>query len=109
MTEETVSVFHGSIDNGANILQYGLDAARAPTFVSTDWAAAENALMSHPDAIPGLGTIIESRIPMSQFESVLAPFERSYSGFYPYGLQSTEITLRTPEQIQLFNQYMVTP
>ncbi len=58
VTEETVSVFHGSIDNGANILQYGLDSARAPTFVSTDWAAANNALMSHPDAIPGLGTIM---------------------------------------------------
>lgn len=46
---------------------------------------------------------------MSQFQSVLAPLERPYSGFYPYGLQATEITLRTPEQIQLFNQYIVKP
>ena len=105
--EETVSVFHGSISNGANILEHGLDAARAPTFVSRDVAAAQNALTSHPDAIPGLGTIIESRIPASQFQSVLAPLERPYSGFFPYGLQSTEITLRTGEQIQLFNSFIV--
>jgi|GEM_PF-731154 len=105
--EETVSVFHGSISNGANILEHGLDAARAPTFVSRDLAAAQNALTSHPDAIPGLGTIIESRIPASQFQSVLAPLERPYSGFFPYGLQSTEITLRTGEQIQLFNNFIV--
>lgn len=106
-TGETVSVFHGSISNGANILKDGLDAARAPAFVSRDLAAAQNALTSHPHAIPGLGTIIESRIPASQFQSVLAPLERPYSGFFPYGLQSTEITLRTGEQIQLFNSFIV--
>ncbi|MBL8717330.1 MAG: hypothetical protein JNL79_15190 [Myxococcales bacterium] len=107
--EETVSVFHGSIRNGGTILENGLDAARAPTFVSRDLAAAQNALTSHPDAVPGLGMIIESRVPVSQFQSVLAPLERPYAGFYPYGLRSTEITLRTPEHIQLFNQFMVKP
>ncbi|MDX2053370.1 MAG: RHS repeat-associated core domain-containing protein [Polyangiaceae bacterium] len=58
--EETVSVFHGSIKNGPAILENGLDAARAPTFVSRDLAAAQNAITNHPDAVPGLGTIIES-------------------------------------------------
>lgn len=100
-------MFHGSIRNGAQILENGLDVARAPTFVSRDLAAATDALLNHPDAIPGLGKIIESRIPASQFQSILAPLERPYSGFYPYGLQSTEITLRSAEQIQLFNQFIV--
>jgi RHS repeat-associated protein len=105
--EETVSVYHGSIKNGGDsILKNGLDPNRAPTFVSRDLAAAEDALLNHPDAIPGAGTIIESRIPASQFQSQLAPLERSYGGFYPYKIQSTEITLRTPEHIQLFNDYM---
>jgi RHS repeat-associated protein len=105
--EGMVSVFHGSINNGAKILENGLDAARAPTFVSRDLAAAQNALTHHPNAVPGLGQVIESRIPASQFSQFLAPFERPYSGFYPYGLQSTEITLRSGEQIQIFNQFIV--
>jgi hypothetical protein len=105
----TVSVFHGSIDNGPTILRSGLDPARAPTFVSRDLAAARNALTHHPNATPGLGTIIESRIPAEKFEQLLAPVERPYSGFYPYGLNSSEITLRTPEQIQLFNNHIVRP
>jgi RHS repeat-associated protein len=105
--EQTISVFHGSINNGAEILQNGLDAARAPTFVSRDIAAAQDVLANHPDAVPGLGQIIESRIPASQFNRLLAPFERPYGGFYPYGLQSTEIPLRSVEQIELFNQFMV--
>jgi RHS repeat-associated protein len=104
--EGTVSVYHGSINNGEQILAKGLEPTRAPTFVSRDLAAAQDALVNHPDAVPGMGTIIESRIPESQFNAVLAPLERPYSGFYPYELQSTEITLRTPEQINLFNQYI---
>jgi hypothetical protein len=43
--------------------------------------------------------IIQSEIPASQFQQSLAPLEHPYSGFYPYGLQSTEITLRTAEQV----------
>jgi hypothetical protein len=105
--EKTISVFHGSIKNGPEILERGLDAARTPSFVSRDLAAAQDALLNHPNAVPGLGQIIESRIPVTQFNQVLAPFERPYGGFYPYGLESTEITLRTPEQVQLFNQFIV--
>jgi hypothetical protein len=75
--------------------------------VSRDLAAAQDALLNHPDAVPGLGQIIESRIPVSQFSQSLAPFERAYTGFYPYMLQSTEIPLRSAAQIQLFNQFIV--
>lgn len=107
--EGTVSVFHGSIDNGAAILRSGLDAARAPTFVTRDLSAATNALAHHPNAIPGAGTIIESRIPASLFQQTLAPLERPYSGFYPYGLNSTEITLRSSGHIELFNRFIVKP
>jgi hypothetical protein len=103
----SVSVFHGSIRNGAEILEKGLDPARAPTFVSRDLAAAQDALLNHPDAVRGLGEIVESRIPASQFSELMAPFERPYGGFYPYGLQSTEIPLRSAEQIHLFNDFIV--
>jgi RHS repeat-associated protein len=109
LAQDVVSVYHGSINNGANILQKGLDPSRTPTFVTRDLAAAQNALANHPDAVSGAGKIIESQIPVSQFQSVLLPSERAYTGFYPYGLQSTEIVLRTALQIQLFNQFMVKP
>jgi len=89
------------------VLADGLDPSRAPTFVSRDLAAARNALTNHPDAVPGAGMMIESRIPVSQFEAVLASLERPYGGFYPYGLSSTEITLRTLQHIELFNRYRV--
>jgi hypothetical protein len=109
VVERTVSVFHGSINNAANILARGggLDPERLPTFVSRDVAAAQDALQRHPDAVQGLGRIIESRIPASLFQSILAPLERAYQGFFPYGLQSTEITLRTAEHADLFNRYIV--
>jgi hypothetical protein len=104
--EETVSVYHGSIKNGPEILEGGLKASKAPTSVSRDFAAAQDALVNHPDAIPGEGMIIESRIPASEFNSQLAPLERSYTGFYPNVIRSTEIQLRTAEHIDLFNQYI---
>lgn len=108
-SKDTVSVFHGSIKNGGEILEHGFDPARAPTFVSRDLGAAKDALMKHPDAIPGRGTIIESRIPSSEFNSLMAPLERPYRGFFPYNLNSTEITLRAAPEIQLFNRYIVKP
>jgi len=107
LDKEMVSVFHGSIRDGPEILKNGFDAARIPTFVSRDIAAAQDTLLNHPDAIRGAGMIIESRIPASEFQRQFAPFERSYSGFFPYGIQSTEIPLRTPLQIQLFNEYII--
>ena len=57
--------------------------------------------------MPGAGTIIESRVPVDVFNQVLAPLERPYSGFYPYGLNSTAITLRTAEQVNVFNLFIV--
>ena len=105
--EQVVSVFHGSIKDGEKIVAKGFDPARTPVFVSRDVKAAQDALQRHPDAIPGAGSIVESRIPVSKFESLLAPLERPYRGFYPYSLNSTEITLRTAEQIDLFNQFIV--
>jgi hypothetical protein len=106
LTEETVSVYHASVNNAPTILQKGLDPTKVPTFVSRDIAAAQDALDKHLDVVEELSGIIESRIPVSQFQSVLAPLERPYSGFYPYELQSTEITLRTAEHVELFNQYI---
>jgi hypothetical protein len=51
--------------------------------------------------------ILESRIPKSEFERLLAPSERSYSGFNGAVPGSSEIVLRTPEQVELFNTYLV--
>lgn len=51
---------------------------------------------------PGL---IESRIPRADFDRVLAPAERPYSGFGT--ANSTEIPIRTPEGIDLFNRHIV--
>jgi len=76
-------VNQGSINNGIDILANGLNTAQAPTWVSQDFAAAENALMYHPDAVPGKGTIIESKMPVSQFQPILAPFEQAHTGFAP--------------------------
>jgi RHS repeat-associated protein len=105
--EGTVSVFHGSINKGANILENGFNAKQGTVFVSRDIAAAKDALVNHPDAIAGAGTLIESQIPILQFQAVLRPLERPYGGFYPYNINSTEIPLRTEEQIKLYNQYIV--
>ena len=103
-------MYHASIDNGEEILTNGLDPASAPTFVTRDLEAAQDVLLNHPDAVAGQeGTIIQSEIPASQFQQSLAPLERLYTGFYPYPLQSTEITLRTAEQVQVFDQGIVGP
>jgi hypothetical protein len=104
-----VSVFHGSIRSGPEILSKGLDPARGATFVSRDIAAAQDALSNHPGAIPGQGMIIESRIPAGDFALHLEPLERPYSGFYPYEIDSTEITLRTQVHFDLFNKNIVKP
>jgi RHS repeat-associated protein len=105
---ETVSVFHGSLDNSSDIQAKGLDASQGTTFVSRDPAAAGDAIgpnrPGYPGADPG---IIESQIPKDIFDQHLAPNERPYGGFYPYPLDSTEIPLRTPEQIGIFNRFIV--
>jgi len=105
-----VSVFHGSINDATNISTNGLDISRGTAFVSRDINAASNAISPlRYDVSQGLAGdlgIIESRIPGSDFQQFFAPFERPYSGFGG-GINSTEIPLRTPGQIELFNKHMV--
>jgi hypothetical protein len=105
---DTVSVFHGSLDEATSIQANGLATDQGTTFVSRDIAAAQDAIgpsrIGYPGSDPG---IIESQVPRSVFEENLLPNERPYQGFYPYPLDSTEIPLRTPEQIQIFNDYIV--
>lgn len=103
----TVTVYHASINNGQEILANGLSSQEGATYVTRDIEAAQDVLLNHPDAVAGQGTIIQSDIPASQFSELMSPAERPYSGFYPYLLDSTEIPLSTPGQIQLFNQGIV--
>lgn len=101
-------MYHGSINDASQIRADGLDAARLPTWITRDFAAARNAIDPHirVDRIGDAG-IIEAQIPKAEFEAVLAPSERSYSGFNSALLDSSEIVVRTPEQAALFNQYIV--
>ena len=105
--EPTISLFHGSIRDGAAITRNGLSTARGTTYVTRDIAAARDALANHYEAVRGLGSVVESRVPQSLFESMLAHLERPYQGFHPYRLSSSEIPLRTAEQIELFNRFIV--
>ena len=105
--EGFISVYHASVNNLAQILEKGLDPNRLPVFVSRDIAAAEDALAHHLDVVEELAGIVESRIPSADFQAILAPLERTYRGFYPYLLKSTEILLRTVEQVELFNRHIV--
>jgi RHS repeat-associated protein len=105
---DLVSVFHGSLNDSSEILANGLDAGRAPSFVSRDLAAAQDAIGANRVGFPGNDPgIIESRIPRADFERLLTPSERPYGGFYPYPLDSTEIVLRQVEQFDLFNRFIV--
>lgn len=105
-----VSVFHGSLHDSTSILENGLDASRAPTWASRDIGAARDAIGPGRIAVEGPGRdpgIIESRIPRSEFDQVLGPSERPYGGFFGSNLSTSEIVLRTEEQIGLFNRYIV--
>jgi hypothetical protein len=106
---EWVTVYHGSINDATQIRASGLDAARLPTWITHDFAAARNAINPNIRAErlrdPG---IIEARVPQSEFNVVLAPSERAYSGFNSALPGSSEIVIRTPEQAALFNRYIVT-
>jgi RHS repeat-associated protein len=103
-----ISVFHGSINDSSAILKGGLDSSRGATFVSRDVEAARDAIGPNNVQFPGRDPgIIESRIPRSDFERVLATNERPYQGFFPYELDSSEIVLREQEAFDLFNRYIV--
>jgi RHS repeat-associated protein len=105
--EETVSVFHGSIDNAQGIVEDGLSPGRV-TNASRDFAAAQDAVSANRvDFVdPNRWGIVESRIPLSDFNRVFAPLERQYQGFYPSTLDSSEI-LMNDEAISIFNQNIV--
>ena len=106
--EEWVNVYHGSINDASRIHANGLDASRLPTWITRDLAAARNAIdpRIRVDRIADMG-IIEARIPKPEFEAVLAPSERSYSGFNSVLPGSSEIVVRTPEQAALFNRHII--
>ncbi len=103
----TVSVYHGSIDNGAKILQQGLDPKRAPTWVSRDYRAALDAITNRYDTWRGPGMIIESKIPSSKFAEHFATSERPYAGWNGTLPGSSEIIMKTLEQFDLFNKHIV--
>jgi RHS repeat-associated protein len=107
----TVSVYHGSINDASSIRANGFDPKRGAPYVSTDVRAAQDAIGPNRLEISnGLAKdpgIIKSQIPRAEFEQVMKPLERPYTGFYPNNLNSTEIILRTPESIELFNLYIV--
>jgi RHS repeat-associated protein len=104
-----VSVYHGSVRDATSIRANGLDPSRGSTWVSRDRRAAENATTSPPRQPGEVGDsgIIESRIPRAEYERMLASSERDYPGWSSDLPGSSEIVLRTPEQIELFNRYRV--
>jgi hypothetical protein len=109
-SEEKISVYHGSINEATQIQAHGFDSNRCPSFISRDINAARNAIgPNRYEVSQGLAHdlgIIESRIPKGQFQRLLQPNERIYHGFGGR-LVSTEIPLRTPEEINLFNTFIV--
>ena len=79
-----------------------------PTWVSRDLAASRNALdgVLRPDSMPDPG-IIESKVPAEVFEKLFAAAERPYEGFVNALPGSSEVIIRSAEQVEAFNQYMV--
>lgn len=110
--DDVVSIYHGSINDAIQIRARGFDPRRGTPYVTTDINAATDAIgPGRYEVSQGLAHdpgIIESRIPRLDFERVLVPLQRSYNGFYPYLPNlSSEILLRTPESIDLFNRYIM--
>lgn len=101
-------MYHGSINDATQLRTNGLDAARLPTWITRDFAAARNAIdpRIRADRVTDAG-IIEARIPKAEFEAVLAPNERAYFGFNSALPGSSEIVVRTLEQAALFNRHIV--
>ena len=101
-------MYHGSIGHASGIRAGGLDLERLPTWITRDSAAARNAIdpRQRADRITDAG-VIEAHIPKAEFEAVLAPGERAYSGFNGALPDSTEIVTRMPEQATLFNRHII--
>jgi hypothetical protein len=108
--DDYIPVYHASINDASKIRQNGLDVTKTPTWASRDIAAAQNAISSERfEVANGLARdvgIIESRIPKGIFEKIFLPSERPYYGFGGK-IISTEIVLRSQEQILNFNRYIV--
>jgi hypothetical protein len=105
-----VMVYHGSINNASTIRANGLDPTRLPAVITRDINAAADAIDPRKRVDPidtSNSGIISSRIPEQLFMQHFAPYERPYQGFYPYTLRSTEIPLRTPLQVTIFNTYIL--
>ncbi len=113
-----ISVYHASINNATVIREFGLDPEKLPAWVTRDIRAAQDAISNNRyDVQQGLARdpgIIESRIPKEDFDRLLAIGEREYPGFNGRfrnpatgEAESSEIVLRTLEQLDLFNRHIV--
>ncbi|MFA5186494.1 MAG: RHS repeat-associated core domain-containing protein [Patescibacteria group bacterium] len=111
--EQSISVYHGSINNYTWIKSVGLNPFKK-AYVSRDAEAAYNAISPlRYEVSQGIAKdigIIESRIPKSFFDKHLADSEMVYD--YGFGanfggrLNSTQIILDTAEKVDLFNKYI---
>ena len=106
---DTITLYHGSIDNFSTIMEQGLDPARAPTWVTTERAAAENAIGPGRVLSTGQGSdsgVVTSVVPRSSFEAIKSAGgiseRRAWPGFGGGGPFS-EYVLRSDDAIRLFN------
>jgi hypothetical protein len=107
--EETLTLYHGSIDNFSTIAREGLDVARTPTWVTTELSAAENAIGSGRVLSAGQGAdtgIVTSVVPRAAFEALQETGAisglRTWPGFgeaKAFG----EYVLRQADAVHLFN------
>ena len=106
-----VFLYHGSIDDYNNIQKNGLDPDRGTAFVTRDLFAAKNAISSDRyDVAMGRAKdpgIIMSKISRKNFNIYFLPYERMYSGFNSSLLPTTEIPLRSAQQMEIFNRGII--
>jgi RHS repeat-associated protein len=109
VSEGVVPVYHGSVSHATKILDEGLDPSKLPVWVSRDRDAAADAIspgrVVRPDEGHDRGIIV-SLIPQGEYEKFIAVGEQRYDGFNGTLKGTTEILLRTPEQVGIFNKYM---
>jgi hypothetical protein len=110
-----VDVYHGSYNHYSQIKTHGfmLGMGTQPG-VSRDIRVARDAVSDRRLHVEGLSPatadrgIITSRMPKPVFDEVLAPFERSYTGFYPYPIAGgSEILLRDDIMKSTYNAFIV--
>jgi hypothetical protein len=111
--QETLTLYHGSIDNYSNIMSQGFDAARTPTWVTTSLEAAQNAIGQSRVLSSGQGFdvgVVTSVVPANQFSAIqqLGGISdlRMWPGFGG-GPDFSEFVLRSPAAIDLFNSGIV--